>query len=183
ATAARRIDHVKGCCGPGGPRRAESDAARRRRVRRVRARREVARRRRGAWRARGGAAWPPAQRDDGEDLALWHAATRIKADSAAAEMVRDTGTAELSRRHREGALPDVVVRELTDFLSRYGHRAVAEIDLGMPRWSDEPAYVLGALGNYPRRDDPELAPDVVFARAESTAEEAVRRLVAKARRR
>ncbi len=41
-------------------------------------------------------------------------------------------------------------RGLTRFLRRYGHRAVAEIDLGMPRWSDDPSHILGVLANYLR---------------------------------
>ena len=42
----------------------------------------------------------------------------------------------------------VAQNELDEFLSKYGHRAVAEIDLGMPRWSDDPTHILGVLANY-----------------------------------
>jgi pyruvate,water dikinase len=60
---------------------------------------------------------------------------------------------------------------------------VAEIDLGLPRWSDDPTYVLGVLANYLRLDDPELAPDAQFARGARAAEATIRRVVADVRRR
>ena len=69
---------------------------------------------------------------------------------------------------------------LAGFLGRYGHRAVAEIDLGMPRWSDDPTHILGVLANYLRLDDPGQAPDRQFSRAAREAEAQVARLAAAA---
>jgi rifampicin phosphotransferase len=59
---------------------------------------------------------------------------------------------------------------------------VAEIDLGLPRWSEDPTYILGVLANYLRLDDPELAPDVQFRRAAREAEEMVADLTRRATR-
>ena len=67
------------------------------------------------------------------------------------------------------------------FLARYGHRAVAEIDLGMPRWSEQPDHILGMISNYLRVEDPEQAPDRQFARAAEHAEDRIRSLVDRAR--
>jgi rifampicin phosphotransferase len=44
----------------------------------------------------------------------------------------------------------VAQRGLEAFLRSYGHRAVAEIDIGMPRWRDDPSHLLGVLANYLR---------------------------------
>ena len=66
---------------------------------------------------------------------------------------------------------------LTEFLDRYGERAVAEIDIGMPRWSDDPQHVLGVIANYLRLDDDRAAPDAVFARGAADAAEMIRSLV------
>ena len=55
-------------------------------------------------------------------------------------------------------------RELAAFLAEHGHRTAAEIDLGMPRWSDDPSQVLVSLANYLRITDPADHPDVRFAR-------------------
>ncbi|GAA3231143.1 phosphoenolpyruvate synthase [Pseudonocardia petroleophila] len=108
------------------------------------------------------------------DLELWAAATRIRADAASADALR---------RGLPRPWPPVLAREVDGFLRRHGHRAVAEIDVGMPRWSDDPAHVLGVLANYLRLDDPDRAPDAVFARGARAADEAVAGVVAAVRRR
>jgi pyruvate,water dikinase len=59
---------------------------------------------------------------------------------------------------------------------------VAEIDLGLPRWSEDPTHILGVLANYLRLDNPELAPDVQFRRAAHEAQEMVADLTYRAAR-
>jgi pyruvate,water dikinase len=59
---------------------------------------------------------------------------------------------------------------------------VAEIDLGLPRWSEDPTYILGVLANYLRLDNPELAPDVQFRRAAQEAQAMVVDLTRRAAR-
>ncbi|MBT2594156.1 PEP/pyruvate-binding domain-containing protein [Arthrobacter sp. ISL-72] len=114
------------------------------------------------------------------DLALWQLATDIRSHQGAAAVFEELSPAELARRYRSGELPDVVQSGLAGFLSRYGHRAVAEIDLGMPRWSDDPAHILGVLANYLKLDDPTLAPDRQFAKAAREADARIEQLVARA---
>ncbi|WHT21041.1 PEP/pyruvate-binding domain-containing protein [Crossiella sp. CA-258035] len=113
------------------------------------------------------------------DLDLWRLATAIRADPAAARELLDTPREELLARHRDGSLTPVIHSGLTEFLRRYGHRAVAEIDLGVPRWSEDPAHVLGVLANYLRAEHPELAADVQFARSVTEAEAKLAELVAR----
>ena len=115
------------------------------------------------------------------DLALWQLAAAIRADAgAAAVFAGRRAVPELVRRYRAGELPAVVQSGLAAFLGRYGHRAVAEIDLGMPRWSDDPSHILGVLANYLRLEDPGLAPDRQFSKAAREAEAHVGRLAAAA---
>jgi phosphoenolpyruvate synthase/pyruvate phosphate dikinase len=87
---------------------------------------------------------------------------------------------ELAASYGAGTLPSVAQAALRGFLARYGHRAVAEIDLGMPRWSEQPDHVLGMISNYLRVEDPEQAPDRRFTRAALHAEARIRSLVARA---
>lgn len=119
----------------------------------------------------------------GMDLALWDLAARIRADGGAVTALRARSTDELAERFRSGALPAVAQRGLTDFLARYGHRAVAEVDIGMPRWSDDPRHILGVLANYLRLEDESLAPDRLFARGAAEADAMIATLVARVRRR
>ena len=114
------------------------------------------------------------------DLDLWSLATAIRNDPASAAVFGEAALPEIARRYRAADLPGVVQSGLSDFLSRYGHRAVAEIDVGMPRWSDDPTHILGVLANYLRVDDPALAPDRQFGKAAREAEAQIGRLVAAA---
>jgi rifampicin phosphotransferase len=88
---------------------------------------------------------------------------------------------QLAQYYRGGDLPPKLRTGLENFLRAYGHRGVAEIDLGLPRWSEDPAYVLGALANYLRLENPELAPDVQFRRAAREAEETATEFARRAR--
>ncbi|TQM09178.1 PEP/pyruvate-binding domain-containing protein [Pseudonocardia kunmingensis] len=117
------------------------------------------------------------------DLRLWTLARTLRGDCAAAAALRDTAPTELARRYRDAALPPALQSGLAAFLLRYGHRAVAEIDMGMPRWSEDPTHILGVLANYLRLDDPALAPDAVFARGALAADAAIAAAVERVRRR
>ena len=117
------------------------------------------------------------------DLALWKLASAIRKNEVAARALRDEPPAGLARRFKAGTLPEPAQRGLAEFLSQYGHRAVAEIDLGLPRWSDDPTHILGVLANYLRLDDAKQAPDAVFARGAAEAEDRIEALVGRARRR
>ena len=75
--------------------------------------------------------------------------------------------------------PQSLKRELETFLTRYGHRAVAEIDLGLPRWSEDPAHLLGAIANYQRLDTAALAPDAQFARGAREADATIANLLSR----
>ena len=116
------------------------------------------------------------------DLALWRLASRVRGDAAATTLLLDASTDDLAARWRAGTLPPAVQNDLTDFLDRYGDRAVAEIDLGVPRWSDDPRHVFGVIANYLRLEDPQAAPEAVFARATRDAEQMVEALVGRAGR-
>ena len=115
------------------------------------------------------------------DLELWRLATVIRDDGGSSTAVRNQAPAALAAQFDAGQLPAVLQAGLARFMERYGQRAVAEIDVGMPRWSDDPTHILGVLANYLRLEDSSLAPDVQFTTAAEQAEETVERLVAEAR--
>ena len=117
------------------------------------------------------------------DLELWHLAVSIRANAASREVFQTHAPEELAAMYAAGTLPAVAQTGMHGFLERYGHRAVAEIDLGMPRWSEKPDHILGMISNYLHVEDPEQAPDRQFARAEEHAEARIRSLVDRARAR
>lgn len=111
------------------------------------------------------------------DLELWKLAVSIGDDPVSRGEFLAKRPGELSAEYLAGALPPQAQAGVRGFLARYGHRAVAEIDLGMPRWSEQPDHILGMISNYLRVEDPEQAPDRQFARAAEHAEDKIRSLV------
>jgi pyruvate,water dikinase len=113
------------------------------------------------------------------DLALWGIAQRTRDDPASRAALADRPPADLAAEYRRGTLPAPLQRELAMFLDRYGHRAIAEIDLGLPRWSEDPTHLLGAIANYHRLDGGALAPDAQFARGAREAEAMIATLLSR----
>ncbi|MDQ2887263.1 MAG: PEP-utilizing enzyme [Chloroflexota bacterium] len=114
------------------------------------------------------------------DLEIWALAQRIRADAQAAQHLRETLPARLAWEYREGTLPPTIQQGLKEFLSTYGHRSIAEIDLGLPRWSEDPTHIFGVLTNYLQLNNPDLAPDVQFQRGAREAEVMVAELIRRA---
>jgi len=105
-------------------------------------------------------------------------------DPEARRVFAEVTPAELSRRYRERRLPAAVLEAMDRFLQKYGVRAVAEIDLGVPRWGEEPAHLLGSVANYLvlREKDGAVPPDEQFRRGAREAEATIRTLVERAER-
>jgi pyruvate,water dikinase len=66
-------------------------------------------------------------------------------------------------------------------MDRYGMRGVAEIDLGRPRWREDPTAIMQVLKSYLEIEHAERAPDAAFARGAAAAEAAIGTLAAAAR--
>ena len=114
------------------------------------------------------------------DLALWRTAQRLRALPDFAPH-QDTSAPTLTRRYVERQLPAPVLAVVDDFMATYGVRGLAEIDMGRPRWSEDPTPVFQALQSYLSIDDPAQAPDAVFARGAAGAEAAIGELAAAVR--
>lgn len=115
------------------------------------------------------------------DLALFALARGLRAEPALRALVRETPPSELSRRFRERTLPEPLQRGLDEFLALHGARGVAEIDVGVARWAEDPAHLLGSLANYLALEDGVISPDAQFARARAQAEAMQEELVRRAR--
>jgi rifampicin phosphotransferase len=116
------------------------------------------------------------------NLVLWALAQQVHADEATAHLVRDTPPARLAEDYHKGDLPPLLQHGLANFLATYGHRSVAELDLGVPRWSEDPAYVLGILASYLQLHDLAHSPDGQYRHAAHEAEAMVIELTRRARR-
>lgn len=103
------------------------------------------------------------------NLALWSLTQKVRAEPATASLVENTPPAQLAAAYSTGSLPPSLQQGLWDFLALYGHRSISELDLGVPRWSEDPTYLLGVLANYLHLRDPAQAPDRQFRRAAQEA--------------
>ena len=111
------------------------------------------------------------------DLALWQVARTVRDDPESSRLVADLSPAELADRYASGGLSPAVTAALDGFLAAYGMRGIGEIDLGRPRWSDDPADVLATVQRYQDIPD-DQSPPAQFVRGEQAAAAAIDRLVA-----
>lgn len=107
------------------------------------------------------------------DLDLWGLAERLRADEPSVQALANRTPPDLAQAYGAGSLPKALQVGLADFLAAWGHRGVAEIDIGLPRWSEDPTHILGVLANYLRLEDRDRAPDLQFAEAAALAERTI----------
>ena len=114
------------------------------------------------------------------DLALWALAERLRGDAASVQAFDTQSAAELAAAYRDNQLPPALQAGLGEFLATWGDRGVAEIDLGLPRWSEDPTHILGVLANYLRLEDRSRAPDTLFGGAAARADATIANLARRA---
>jgi pyruvate,water dikinase len=106
------------------------------------------------------------------DLALWEASRDINSDAESSELFATSDAPALARRYLEGTLPAAAQNAVASFMGRYGMRGVGEIDIGQPRWREDPTPVMQTLQSY-LQIDADSAPDVLFARGQQAAQTAM----------
>jgi len=97
------------------------------------------------------------------NLALWRLAQEIRADAASRQLLESRPPERLAQDYRQGRLPTSLQQGLARFLQEYGHQSVCELDLGVPRWSEDPSYVFALLTGYLQME--EHAPDLQLQHA------------------
>ena len=115
------------------------------------------------------------------DLSLWETAQAIRANPASSACMGEGDPGTLADAFLEGRLPSAAQEAIDAFLARYGARGVGEIDLGRPRWRENPEPVVRTLQSYLQIEDPEQSPDAVFARGAEAAQQALEEMVAAVR--
>ena len=115
------------------------------------------------------------------DLVLWRIAHTIKQDPDSSAVFLDSDARTLANRFLNGTLPEAAQTSIAYFMKHYGMRGLAEIDMGQPRWREEPAAVMQTLQSY-LQIPPDMAPDILFERGAKAAALAIERLAGQARR-
>jgi pyruvate,water dikinase len=115
------------------------------------------------------------------DLHLWKTAQVIQGDPAAQVLFHMEPSTTLAALYLGGELPSAAQKALAEFLTIYGGRGLGEIDLGRPRWKEDPTQVIQMLKAFlPATSDGPTPPEV-FARSAAQAEAAIQELIADAR--
>lgn len=115
------------------------------------------------------------------DLFLWDLAKQIRADDESLEVVTSNPAEVLAGDYLEGKLPESAQLALDTFMEKYGMRGLGEIDIGRPRWRENPSQILQTLQSYLKITDESSAPDVIFKRGEKEAKAAIAALEKAAR--
>jgi pyruvate,water dikinase len=115
------------------------------------------------------------------DLALWGMANNIRADLYSLKTFLDSDASTLASRYLSGTLPETAQKTVENFMAQYGMRGVGEIDIGQPRWREEPTSIMQTLQSY-LKISPDMAPNVLFERGAKAADEAIEKLASAAHR-
>lgn len=113
-------------------------------------------------------------------LAIWDAAKQIKSDKDSMDTITSLGQDDLLIRYNMKILPKALQKSLDEFLSFYGDRAVSEIDLGLPRWREDPRHIINVIVNYVRLEDSSKSPDFIFANSIKEGEGVLQALIQRA---
>ena len=111
------------------------------------------------------------------DLILWSTANGIRSDIYSFNHFINTDTYVLAGEYIDGKLPDIAQNLVTDFMNIYGMRGIAEIDLGRPRWKEEPAGIMQVLKNYLGIENTDISPEAVFQKGIEKAKIAENQLI------
>ncbi len=103
------------------------------------------------------------------NLALWRLSQEIRADATSRQMLVALPAERLAQDYQQGRLPAPLQQGLASFLQAYGHQGVCELDLGVPRWSEDPTYVLALLTGYLEMEESAHAPDLQLQHAGRSA--------------
>jgi len=115
------------------------------------------------------------------NLALWRLAQEIRANAASTHLLQSLSAERLAQEYRQGGLPAPLQQGLARFLQEYGHQSVCELDLGVPRWSEDPSYVFALLTGYLQMEERAHAPDLQLQRTAREAEAMIVTLAQRAR--
>ena len=117
------------------------------------------------------------------DLKLWEVARAIGADPASRAGLPGVEPCRGRRGlpARAACLPSPR-QAVAGFLPEYGMRGPGEVDLGRPRWDDDPGAILQTIAGYLDLKDPAQAPDAVFARGARQSAELLAEYQARLRR-
>lgn len=115
------------------------------------------------------------------NLALWKLSQEIRSDERSLHLLQNTSAEQLVQDYQHGRLPTSLQQGIRHFLQEYGHQGICELDLGVPRWSEDPTYVFALLASYLEMKESARAPNLQLQRAAQAARAMIATLSCRAR--
>ncbi|MCB9703286.1 MAG: phosphoenolpyruvate synthase [Myxococcales bacterium] len=107
------------------------------------------------------------------DVELFALARALSGDPASARAIHREAAGALAAAYSAGTLPPAFQAGLGEFLARHGERGVAEVDVGVPRWREEPTQLFSILAGYLAAVEAGGAADLEHATRAAEAEAAI----------
>ena len=110
------------------------------------------------------------------DMELWRTAQTIQANETSKQEFQFKSAEDLAANYLAGRLSPWAQKAVQGFMNQYGMRGLYEIDLGRPRWREEPQPLMLTLKTYVGIEVKSRAPDELFRRGEHKAQEEILKL-------
>lgn len=110
------------------------------------------------------------------NLNLWKVTELIRSNPSSLHLFENESLEQLVSRYRNRSFDEAVQSEMEEFFRMYGCRGIGEIDIGRPRWSEQPEVVLDQIKNYLKIINPDKAIDRIHERSQESAYEALDRI-------
>ena len=110
------------------------------------------------------------------NLNLWKVTELIRNNPSALNLFENEPVEQLVNLYKNRSFEEGVQSELEEFFRAYGCRGIGEIDIGRPRWSEQPEAVLNQIKNYLKIINPDKAITRIHERSQQSAYEALHRI-------
>ena len=116
------------------------------------------------------------------DLYLWETTSAIRSDPESLHRFKNAPAQELASDYLAGRLPSKTQESVLKFMEPYGMRGVGEIDIGRPRWREDPTHIMSVLKGYLSIESETNSPEAVFERSAKAAQASIAQLEAAVRK-
>ena len=110
------------------------------------------------------------------NLRLWKLTVLIRENHSILQLFENQTTMNLVQIYQRKLFDKEIQEELETFFRVYGCRGVGEIDIGRPRWVDQPEVVIEQIKNYLKIINPEKAIGKIHEQSQQSAYEALNRI-------
>jgi pyruvate,water dikinase len=110
------------------------------------------------------------------NIKLWKLTVLIREHDSTLKLFKNETTENLITIYKNKSFDQDIQLALEEFFRIYGCRGIGEIDLGRPRWSDQPEIILEQIKNYLKIINPDKAISKIHDQSRQSAYEALNQI-------